>query len=318
MRLVDRYVHDVVRRLPESQREDVAKELSAEIQEMIDDRSNGKNTSNKDVTDVLTDLGHPRHLADQYRERPRYVIGPEYYELYVNLLKTILVIVLPLLIFVVWMSEAMTVQHSVLSILLKLAGVAFEAAVHIFFWTTLSFALVQHFMGDQKIDGEWKPEDLPELPPEQEIGRGESYFAISWFVFAVLATLFQVPFIYSLLGPDDVPQFFAPEMWPWWTLGLLGVSLLGLIAELVKLAIGGWTKLTVGLITFTNLVAIVFFVSVVQLVQPIANPAMMALLDQNIAGSVEVGIKIFVAVVVILSLWEIGEAVYKLNKGVKK
>src|SRR5690606_24585483 len=99
MKLIDRYVYDVVRRLPEKQRADVAKELTAEIEEMVEDRSGGKGVSRKTVSVVLTELGHPRLLADRYRERPRYIIGPEHFELYTYLLKTIYVGVLPLLVF---------------------------------------------------------------------------------------------------------------------------------------------------------------------------------------------------------------------------
>jgi hypothetical protein len=36
MKLLDRYVHDVTRRLPEKQRKDVALELTAEISEMVE------------------------------------------------------------------------------------------------------------------------------------------------------------------------------------------------------------------------------------------------------------------------------------------
>lgn len=318
MRLVDRYVHDVARRLPEQQRDDVARELTAEIEDMVESRAGGKRASKKIVYDVLVELGSPSLLADSYRERPRYIIGPEYYEPYVFLLKTIFMVVLPLLAFVVWMTEAMTATHSALSLLMKIIGVVFEASVHIFFWTTLSFIFVQKVAAGQRHDHGWKPEYLPDLPPEQEITRGESFFAIAWSVFAVIATLFQVPTIYRLIGPDNVPQFFAPAMWPGWTMGLLAVAILGLIAEWVKLFVGGWTKLTVGLIVVVNTITVTFFLCLIQLVQPVANPAMMELLHSDVAGSVELGIQIFVGVVVVICLWEIGEAVYKYRKGAKQ
>ncbi len=317
MKLIDRYIHDVARRLPEKQRVDVAKELQAEIEEMIEDRSGGKASRKQVAYDVLVELGSPSRLADSYRERPRYLIGPDYYEPYLFLLKTIYIVVLPLLGFIIWMTEAMTASHTALSLFVKIAGVLLGASIHIFFWTTLSFVFVQKVAAGQPHDHGWKPEDLPELPPEQEVTRGESFFAIAWSVFAVLAMLYQVPAIYNWIGPSDVPQFFAPEMWPGWTLGLLAVALLGLVAEWIKLFVGGWTRWTVGLIIVTNLITILFFVSAVQLVQPIANPAMMELLDEGIAGSVALGIRVFVGIVVVMCLWEIGEAFYKYRKGAK-
>lgn len=323
MKLTDRYVYDVTRRLPETQRSDVAKELTTEIEEMVEDRAAGKRANKHAVYDVLVELGSPSRLADQYRERPRYVIGPEYYESYVFLLKTICAVVLPLLAFIIFMTESMTATHTILSLCMKIIGAMLEVAVYIFFWTTVSFVLVQKFAGGERHDDHWKPEDLPQLPPAQEITRGESFFAIAWSVFAVLATLYQVPAIYQLIGPDTVPQFFAPAMWPGWTLGLLAVALLSLGAEFIKLIVGGWTRVTVGLIVIVNLITVGFFVAALSFVDPIANPDMMRLVAEslgnpNIAQTVEQGIDIFVYVVIAICAWEIGEAVYKYRKGGKK
>lgn len=42
MNIIKRYVHDVTRRLPERQRRDVAEELTAEIEDMVEDRAGDK------------------------------------------------------------------------------------------------------------------------------------------------------------------------------------------------------------------------------------------------------------------------------------
>lgn len=322
MKLIERYVHDVTRRLPEKQRADVARELSAEIEEMVEARAKGKRPTKKHIYDVLVEMGNPRLLADQYRDAPRFLIGPEYYEMYITLLKTIYLIVLPILIFILWMTESLTTNHGPWSLIFNIVGVAFEASVHIFFWTTLSFLVVQKFTTIEPQDHDWKPEDLPDRPVVQEIPRSDSFFAIAWLVFAVLATLFQIPAIYAWLGPDDVPQFFAPGMWPYWTLGLLGISLLGLITEFIKLKIGAWTKATVALITLANIVTVGFFVATVTYVHPIANPALLDLIASSlnrptIANEVHTGIVVFVIIVTVISAWEIGEAIYKYKKGGK-
>ncbi len=320
MKLIERYVYDVVRRLPKNQRHDVSRELLAEIHDMAESKAKGKKPTQKQTYSVLVELGSHSRLADRYRDTPRYLISPEYYESYVSLLKTIFMVVLPLLAFIMWMTEMMTIQHTIGSLLLKICGALLKVSVHLFFWTTLCFWVVQKVAGKARLDDDWKPEDLPALPPEQEITRGESYFAIAWSVFAVLATLFQIPAIYNFLGPDNVPQFFAPDMWPGWTLGLLAIALLGLVTEFIKLFVGGWTRFTVGLIILVNLITVSFFVAVISLVNPIANPDMMQLVSQsldnpNMAQAVERGIEIFVIVVVVICVWEVVEAVHKYKKG---
>lgn len=145
---------------------------------------------------------------------------------------------------------------------------------------------------------------------------------IVWSVFAIIATLYQVPAIYNFLSPDDAPQFFAPDMWPEWTLGLLAISVLGLIAELIKLRVGGWNKLTTSMIVVVNSMAVVFFLSALHFVNPIANPEVSQIIAEsldrpNAAESIQTGIQIFVYIIVALNIWEIGDAIIKYRKGGK-
>lgn len=322
MNIIKRYIHDVTRRLPEKQRHDVAKELAAEIEDMVEDRAKSKKPTKKHAYDVLMELGDPSTLADQYRGQQRYIIGPDYFEPYIVLLKTIYIIVLPILIFILWMTDALATNQSAWQLALKIAGVTLEAAVHIFFWTTLSFIVVQKLAGAKVRGKDWTPDDLPNTPASQEITPSESYFAIAWSVVAVLATLYQVPAIYSWLAPDNIPQFFAPGLWPGWTLGLLVISLLGLGVEIVKLAVGGWTKLTVALIWLINAISVTYFICVASFVYPIANPALLQLIAESlgrpdITQSVHTVIVVFVIIVVAISLWEMGESLYKYKKGGK-
>lgn len=322
-RLIERYVHDVTRRLPEKQRHDVAQELMTEIHDMVDDRADGKKPTKRQVYDVLVELGSPSSLADRYRDRPRYVIGPDYYEPYISLLKTLFVIVLPILAFLFWMSEAMTTDRMPVLLFVDVVGVVLQASVHIFFWTTLSFWFVQKVADGQPHDYSWKPDDLPDLPPGQEISRTESYFAIAWCVLGLLATLYQVPSIHVTISPEDIPQFFAPEMWPGWTVGLLVMVALGLLVEMVKLVIGGWTKLTVTLIAIVNTVTIGFFVALYALVPDIANPALIDLIahtldNPGIVQAVDMSVAIFIGVIVAICAWEVIDAVMKYKKGGSK
>lgn len=322
MNIIKRYIHDVTRRLPEKQRKDVAKELAAEIEDMVEDRANGSHPTKKHAYDALMELGDPSVFADQYRDRPRYLIGPDYFEPYIVLLKTIYVIVLPILIFILWMSDSLATNQSVWELLFKVAGVALEASVHIFFWTTLSFILVEKIAGARVRGDEWTPDDLPNTPPSKEITRSESYFAIAWSVVAVIATLYQVPFIYNWLAPDDVPQFFSPGMWPIWTLSLLAISLIGLAVEIVKLVVGGWTKLTLLLIWTINSLSIAFFTSVAFIVYPIANPDLLKIISESIGKpditeSVHTGIIVFIIIIVLINIWEMAESLYKYKKGGK-
>lgn len=85
MNLIEIYIHEVTRRLPEQSREDIALELRSTIEDMLPD-----DHGEEEVKAVLAKLGNPAVLASEYRDQPMHLIGPRYYELYITLLKMII------------------------------------------------------------------------------------------------------------------------------------------------------------------------------------------------------------------------------------
>ena len=79
--LMERYIYQVTRRLAKDQREETARELEELITDMAEQKGMEK---------ALKELGDPAVFAGKYREEPRWVIGPEYYEDYLWLLKVVL------------------------------------------------------------------------------------------------------------------------------------------------------------------------------------------------------------------------------------
>jgi len=81
MRIIDLYIQEVTRRLPEKSREDIALELRSTIEDMLPD-----DYSEEDVKPVLEKMGNPAILASGYLDRPMHLIGPRYFDVYINLL----------------------------------------------------------------------------------------------------------------------------------------------------------------------------------------------------------------------------------------
>lgn len=79
--LIDRYVYDVTRRLPEKMRQDIGEELRTLIEDMAED---------KDIEDVLEELGDPTILARKYRGDSGSLISGVYYDSYWFFIKIIL------------------------------------------------------------------------------------------------------------------------------------------------------------------------------------------------------------------------------------
>ena len=84
--LMDRYVYQVVRRLPKDQRDDV----SMELKELIGDMAEEKGS----VREALVALGDPAEFAKKYAGESRYLIGPLYIDTYWKVLKIALMCVL--------------------------------------------------------------------------------------------------------------------------------------------------------------------------------------------------------------------------------
>lgn len=80
---MDRYIYQVIRRLPKAQREEVRMELEELISDMYADRGS--------MEEVLTELGDPAEFAKQYQNEQKYLIGPEYFDTYLWFVKVVLI-----------------------------------------------------------------------------------------------------------------------------------------------------------------------------------------------------------------------------------
>lgn len=108
--LTDRYIAEVVRHLPEAQREDIAAEIAGTVEDMVAaERDAGvggggrgkkydddaATTADADEAErvVLARLGDPVALARRYSDARQYLIGPGAYPVWVRVLRWLLPIV---------------------------------------------------------------------------------------------------------------------------------------------------------------------------------------------------------------------------------
>ena len=119
MSLIDMYVHEVAKRLPEQNREDITLELRSTIEDMLPDDYN-----EEDVKSVLEKLGSPVSLANGYLDRPMHLIGPRYFDVYTTLLKMIIPIaaVIALISMVAENFIGYNGDQAVLNVILQLIG----------------------------------------------------------------------------------------------------------------------------------------------------------------------------------------------------
>ncbi len=319
--LIDRYVFDVVRRLPEGERGDVERELRANIRDMLPEDSQEAETVR-----VLESLGDPRKLAEQYRINPRYLISPAMFEQYVAAVRIILPIVavgMGLMGLLIGLAEGtiVTVADAIQSAI----GNGVSAAISALFTTTLGFALADYYRCKGTPE-KWSPKDLPDVPSKEavRISRGET---ITGMIFSavLIAFAFAVMRNPQLLGwyersraavPLFTPQALARFV-PWF----IFASLMSLGVSCYKLIVGRWNYPLAVANTAYNLVSAIIFLLFLMgpdtfnaaIADRIAE--ILSISQQQLARLGQIGLIATGAMVVIFSVLDIGSGWRKARKG---
>ncbi len=210
--MIERYVQDVARRLPEKDREDVKKELRANIYDML-----AGDESDEAVKKVLYQLGSPASLAEKYRSKPQYLISPAYYDQYVSVLKWVLPLVGVVVMVIGFATGAFdAVKAGTDNFFLAAGGIfakglsmGFSAAFHALFWTTVGFIIAERSREKVSKTGEygWKIEELPEIRSEKAaipLSDGVAGLILT-VIFSALGLLFctgALPFFMVFIDGD--------------------------------------------------------------------------------------------------------------------
>ncbi|QWC22810.1 hypothetical protein KJK41_21665 [Bacillus haikouensis] len=255
MKLVELYIQEVMRRLPEKNRDDIALELRSTIEDMLPD-----DYTEDDVREVLMSLGDPAVLASNYRDKPMHLIGPRYYDLYITLLKLIVPIAAAITFLVVTVSSVLNYSgdSNPVEIFLSIAGngvvEAISAGMQVFFWLTVTFAVIERTVTPESqqpltMKGkEWSPDDLkdvPYIPKEKRISKLEIFGGLIWTV--IWSTCyFKASDLLGLYEKIDGGRVFTPLfeqdiLHGYWPLIVILIGL-ELILLLRKWRAGVWTK----------------------------------------------------------------------------
>ena len=111
MEIFERYIREVTRHLPRSQREDVARELRSTLEDSLEGRLKDGAGESAAATETLLNFGPPRALAASYRSGPRHLIGPSLYPDFMNALKITLLVVCGLQLTVAQLSHLPSRPH---------------------------------------------------------------------------------------------------------------------------------------------------------------------------------------------------------------
>ncbi len=241
--LIRRYIYAVTKRLPRKSREDVAKELNTLIADMLEERCGQVLPTEKDVRVVLTELGTPAELYDQYSgEGKKCLIGPPYYATYLYVLRivTICALIGTTLAFALSMIAGERENYWFLEVF-KWIGMLFSAAVAAFAFVTALFAFFYH--KEIPLDGSTGLDNLPPVPEKRDrISKGESIFGIVISVVFVLVLLCCPQIFCAVTENGEVYPVFHPQAirGTWYLIVFFGLA--GIAGEAVKLMDGRYTR----------------------------------------------------------------------------
>ena len=278
--IIDRYVYQVVRRMPRKSQKDIERELRTLIDDMLEERCGELPRTKKDVEVVLTELGAPGELAAQYRDAPkRYLIGPDLFPKYWFLLKILLLavgigmsIASVVMVFInpsEWwfVSLARWFANTLISLVGIFSGLTIVFAV--FEWRGISM---------EQFEPGLHLEDLPPVPVKKaRISRGESIASIVFTVLFILlfTAVPQLMSVYTRAGA--IPIFDLEQLRRMLPLFLLSFGC-GLLRDSFGLVEGRYTVRFALVTTVCNVLSALFCLLIFQ--QPIWNPAFMAQLGE--------------------------------------
>ena len=240
----ERYLAAALRGIPEKQRADLDRELRSSIADAIEDRVAGGEDRAAAEKAVLEGLGDPARLGAGMTGRPLYLIGPDLFIVYRQLLLTLMLIVVPI-VAAIQVALGIYTGEGWLEAVVSGAGTAFTVALHIFFWVTLVFALIERVDSaqdarDELTGGTWTVDRLPPLPA--------GGMSASETVGEVITTLLMIGFIVILgnaawftdASGNPIP-LLNPALWSLWLPVLIFVlAVLAALHVLIFLR-GRWT-----------------------------------------------------------------------------
>ncbi len=214
--LIERYVHQVGRYLPQDERADIEAELRSQIQDQLDDRYDGS-PSQADVAAVLAELGDPRRMAASYHPE-QYLVGPALYPFMAMIVRHGWIIIPTIVIFLNIFGALISSQPiSLFDLFIETLLAVLQTTLIFFAVVVLIFAIIQRISAElDKNEATFNPLDLPKVDDPFIVDRIEAAFGLVIGTFTALALLYflrvgGLTLQFNLNNPGEVIP--VPVIW---------------------------------------------------------------------------------------------------------
>ncbi len=236
--LTERYIAVAVRAVPEKTRADLSAELAASIADQVDARVDAGEPRDTAQRAVLEQMGDPERLAAEYADRPTFLIGPRYYFEWLRLLKLLVWIVVPLATGAIALASVLS-GGTVGDVMASIFSGAISVGVHVAFWTTLVFVILERTPTKQR--GPLAPWSLDRLPdPVRRASLPDLIASLVFLALVVLAVLWDRLIGLAWIDGETV-SVLDDALWPWWIAGLFLLVLAEAALAVAVYRSGGYT-----------------------------------------------------------------------------
>ncbi len=175
---VERYIHDVIRRLPDAMRKDASERL----RRIIEDKQ-----KTHALETVLKELGTPRMVATELKNAKTYVVDPMFYDDYVHVLRIVFFMLISVglvmgLMETFFDATPRTSALLVIRLIERVFSHMLVGAMAAFSLTTLFYWFLSRYATQPRVLSDWTLDDLPEIPRNLTLKIDTPSTRIEWIL----------------------------------------------------------------------------------------------------------------------------------------
>ena len=330
MNLIDIYIYEVTKWLPEKSKVEIGEELRGNIEDMLPD-----NYTEEDVKIVLNSLGNPRTLATNYSGNKRYIIGPVFYDSYIRVLLITMAAMAGIILLghLIGGITNFSNYSSVITFFIdiftdSLIGII-QGAFQVFTWVTITFIFIDKIAHSTDsiplVKPKWTTDQLTRRTVQKQkyqIPKSEAIFGFIWTIVWILVLVFSQHLLgwyetengelvlKASLFNQSVLNTYMPLLI---ALAILEISLAGL-----KYVLGKWTYYTATFYTIQSTFVIAILYKMLYDASLFNNDFIdrfNRLVETNTNGTIPSSIiAIILAIIIVISVFDCSFAFYKAYK----
>ncbi|MBN2146766.1 MAG: hypothetical protein JW726_05225 [Anaerolineales bacterium] len=329
MNLIDTYIGEIGRRLPQKTRHDIESEIRSLLEDMLQDRSQqaGRPVDDEMILEVLQEYGAPEKVAAGYLPA-QYLIGPQLFPVF----KTVLGIVLPIVAVLALVGLGVDLVRpgqallDVVDVIADIIASLGSSLIQAFGNIVLIFAILQWVMPTlHEKSKAWDPRSLHKISPPDRVG----------FVGPILEIVFNLAVIVVLNFYPDLIGVGYSSTTGWTSYRILSdaffayvpaitlACVLEIILNILLLRQGTWQTSTRWFSLVTHGVSMVIAIAMLN------GPSLIALTAESLDRYMPVGLKtaqllvtqlnfsvrLGLVIAIVVNIVEIAKTIYRLISG---